>query len=255
MSDFHTTTTRDRLVGALKRLARRKPITQVTFSDVATEAGVSPQTAIRHLKSKAHMASLVGQVDALPVDTRSRLLSSAAQVMAEKGYAGATLDEIATRAGLTKGAIYWSYASKTELFLDLVDHRASADWSRVMGFVDSSLKEVRPAHALRRLIVLVLRQLAADSEWPRLYLEFLAQAREPAVLARLKRYQADGLGSIASIVSRLQQAGAIRPHRDPRRLALLIAAFFDGLVVGSLLGEGAVAVDPIAEELAGLLEG
>lgn len=249
------TTTRDRLIGALKRLAGHRPVAQITFSDVAREAGVSPQTAIRHLKTRAHMASLVGEVSTLPVDTRTRLLSAAAQVMAEKGYAGATLDDIAARAGLTKGAIYWSYASKTELFLDLVDYRANADWSRVMGFVEASLKEVRPAVALRRLIALVLQQAAADSDWPRLYLEFLAQARDPNVLMRLKRYQTEGLGSIASIVTRLQQAGAIRRHRDPQRLARLIAAFFDGLVVGSLLGGSAPAADSIAEELAGLLEG
>jgi AcrR family transcriptional regulator len=245
--------TEARLIDALKQLARSRPVAGITFTDVARHAGVSPQTAMRHLKSKAHMASLLGE-QVLPVDTRSRLLQAAAAVMADKGYAGATLDEIASRAGLTKGAIYWSYASKTELFLDLVDHRANADWSRVMGFVDASLKEDRPAAALRRLLVLVLQRSHADRDWPRLYLEFLAQAREPAVLARLQRYQRQGLASIAAIVARLQQAGAIRADRDPARMARLVAALFDGIVVGHLLEGDTVSPDAVAEDIAALLE-
>jgi AcrR family transcriptional regulator len=70
-------------------------VAHVTFTDVAREAGVSPQTAMRHRKSKALMASLVGAT-VLPVDMRSRLLQAAAEVMAEKGYAGDTLNEIAS---------------------------------------------------------------------------------------------------------------------------------------------------------------
>lgn len=246
--------TEARLVRALKHLAQSRPVAHVTFTDVAREAGVSPQTAMRHLKSKAHMASLVG-AQFLPVDTRSRLLQAAAEVMAEKGYAGATLDEIASRAGLTKGAIYWSYASKTELFLDLVDYRANADWSRVMAFVDVSLKQVQPAAALRRLLLLVLQKSDADRDWPRLYLEFLAQTREPAVLERLQRYQREGLASITAIVARLQQAGAIPMSRDPERLARLIAALFDGIVVGRLLEGDNASSEATAEDIAAWLEG
>jgi AcrR family transcriptional regulator len=55
--------------------------------------------------------------------TRSRLLDAAAAVFAEKGFHGASLDEIAERAGYSRGAVYSNFADKDELFLALIDQR------------------------------------------------------------------------------------------------------------------------------------
>lgn len=55
--------------------------------------------------------------------TRSRILDAAAQVLAEKGFQRASLDEIAARAGLTKGAVYSSFATKDDLFLAVLSMR------------------------------------------------------------------------------------------------------------------------------------
>ncbi len=56
--------------------------------------------------------------------TRARLVAAAREVIAEKGFHRTSLDEIAARAELTKGAIYDNFASKDELFLAVV-----AAWS------------------------------------------------------------------------------------------------------------------------------
>jgi AcrR family transcriptional regulator len=53
--------------------------------------------------------------------TRSDLLDAAAEVFAEKGFAGASLDEIAERAGRTKGAVYANFSNKDDLFVALLD--------------------------------------------------------------------------------------------------------------------------------------
>ena len=52
--------------------------------------------------------------------TRSRLIDAAAEVMAERGIEGATLDEIAARVGLTKGAIYDNFQGKDDLILAVI---------------------------------------------------------------------------------------------------------------------------------------
>lgn len=54
------------------------------------------------------------------VETRRRLLDAARKVIAGVGYHGATLDEIAARAGFTKGALYWHFPNKQALFMALV---------------------------------------------------------------------------------------------------------------------------------------
>ncbi|HUO12129.1 MAG TPA: helix-turn-helix domain-containing protein [Caulobacteraceae bacterium] len=50
-------------------------------------------------------------------ETVARLVEAANEVIAEKGFQRASLDEIAARAGLTKGAIYSNFGSKEDLFL------------------------------------------------------------------------------------------------------------------------------------------
>ena len=52
--------------------------------------------------------------------TRERLIAAAAETIAEKGFQAATLDEIAARAGLTKGAVYDNFDSKDQLFMAVV---------------------------------------------------------------------------------------------------------------------------------------
>jgi TetR/AcrR family acrAB operon transcriptional repressor len=52
--------------------------------------------------------------------TRQAVLESALDVFSEKGYAKATFDEIAARAGFTKGAVYWYFRNKADLLSALI---------------------------------------------------------------------------------------------------------------------------------------
>src|SRR5580704_10973404 len=49
--------------------------------------------------------------------TRAALVAAALEVVSERGFAAASLDEIAARAGMTKGAIYSNFSGKAELLL------------------------------------------------------------------------------------------------------------------------------------------
>lgn len=52
-------------------------------------------------------------------DTKEQLLKAALDVFSEVGYAAASVDEIATRAGVTKGAVYYWFRDKEDLAADL----------------------------------------------------------------------------------------------------------------------------------------
>jgi AcrR family transcriptional regulator len=56
-----------------------------------------------------------------PEISRGEILDAALACFAERGYHETSIDDIAARAGLSKGAIYWHFAGKRELFLALVD--------------------------------------------------------------------------------------------------------------------------------------
>src|SRR5205807_230887 len=53
--------------------------------------------------------------------TRDALVDAAADVFARKGVSGASMEEIATEAGFTRGAIYSNFGSKDELLIAVLD--------------------------------------------------------------------------------------------------------------------------------------
>lgn len=54
------------------------------------------------------------------VETRDKILLSALDVLYERGYSNTKLVDVAERLGLTKGAVYWHFESKLDLFLTLI---------------------------------------------------------------------------------------------------------------------------------------
>jgi len=89
--------------------------------------------------------------------TRDHLLAAAAQVFAERGFHGASLDEVAAVAGFTKGAVYSNFRNKEGLFLSLF----KANYDRGMEALRATLEEpseVPPESRLhlRRIIASLL---------------------------------------------------------------------------------------------------
>jgi AcrR family transcriptional regulator len=60
--------------------------------------------------------------------TRAKLIEAAAAVIGEKGLDRASLEEIAARAGMTRGAVYGNFKNKEELFLALM----AARWKPIL---------------------------------------------------------------------------------------------------------------------------
>ncbi|MEU2794793.1 TetR family transcriptional regulator [Streptomyces sp. NPDC007100] len=54
--------------------------------------------------------------------TRRKLFEAAVTLIAEQGFSSTTVDEIADRAGVAKGTVYYNFASKNELFEELLRH-------------------------------------------------------------------------------------------------------------------------------------
>ncbi|MEU8546819.1 TetR/AcrR family transcriptional regulator [Streptomyces roseoverticillatus] len=55
-------------------------------------------------------------------NTRRKLFAAAVTLIAEQGFSSTTVDEIAERAGVAKGTVYYNFASKTDLFEELLRH-------------------------------------------------------------------------------------------------------------------------------------
>lgn len=53
---------------------------------------------------------------------KSQIMNAALSVAVEKGYYNSRMDDIVKKSNLSKGAIYWYYKSKKDVYLELVDH-------------------------------------------------------------------------------------------------------------------------------------
>src|SRR6201996_3163022 len=70
--------------------------------------------------------------------TRERLLDSAVKVFALKGYAGASVDDIAEAAGFTIGALYSNFSGKEDLFIALLSARSNNRMAEALAIVGDS---------------------------------------------------------------------------------------------------------------------
>lgn len=73
--------------------------------------------------------------------TRQKLYEAAVTLIAEQGFSATTVDEIAERAGVAKGTVYYNFASKNELFEELLRHG--------VGLLTASLREAAAGVAAR----------------------------------------------------------------------------------------------------------
>lgn len=74
--------------------------------------------------------------------TRQKLYEAAVTLIAEQGFSATTVDEIAERAGVAKGTVYYNFASKNDLFEELLRHG--------VGLLTDSLREAADSATARR---------------------------------------------------------------------------------------------------------
>jgi AcrR family transcriptional regulator len=105
--------------------------------------------------------------------TRAKLMGSAAAFFTEQGLEQTSVDDIAQRAGYTKGAFYSNFKSKEELFLAMLDER----FGQKIEQIEHALRtDESPDEAVRHAGEDVMRLLSADTEWQRLFFEFVGYA-------------------------------------------------------------------------------
>jgi len=169
--------------------------------------------------------------------TRSLLLDAAEEVFAEKGFAPATLDDIAHAAGYTKGAIYKHFATKEDLFLAVSDRY----WRRYFDNFAEVMSSARQIGA-RELdeIAKRWRQLSRDrgAEHAALGHEFtLYLLRNPDARERVAAKRSEVVEALAKfIVTGMDRLGGALLI-PPVTFAQLLIATSDAIVLSSELDD------------------
>jgi AcrR family transcriptional regulator len=158
-------------------------------------------------------------------ETRARLLEAAAEVFAKKGYERASVDDVAQAAGFTKGAVYWNFASKEELFLALVHERQAA----LMGEFFDAAEDAERDSFISGLADVYKRQAPDPNEW-KLWMEFLLYAlRKPALTRRIRKESAESFGALVGELDQRSAGHKGTPPLSNELLARLYVSIFDGV--------------------------
>ena len=165
--------------------------------------------------------------------TRSQLLDTAEVVFREKGVSRTTLTDIASAAGVTRGAIYWHFENKADLFVAMCD-RATLPLETMFDSV-AAPDLADPLAKLREGCIEVLRQAEQDQRCRRVFeiLNFKCEFVDdlaPTMLRR-KECRRDAKDIIERNLQLAIERGQIPPETDVRRAAIGLFSYIDGLII------------------------
>lgn len=222
---------REKLLSALREAARLSAPDLPDCARVAAMAGVAEAEVRAHLGPPENFSALLSY-QAPAHETRDRIIASAARVFARKGFQRATLDAVAADAGMTKGAIYWHFKSKNDLFFAMLDSRLRQDTAPLLGDLQALIRQGGdPLTALSAMFESGVNRCTGDPDWPALYLECINLSRDPEVRERLSAFYDEVWTVSGGFTRELQANGLTAADIDPQVAAVFWTALFDGLVL------------------------
>ncbi|ALJ18436.1 ScbR family autoregulator-binding transcription factor [Microbacterium sp. No. 7] len=187
-------------------------------------------------------------MQARAVETRRAIVRAAADVFVAHGFAGASLSEIAARAGVTKGALYFHFPSKTALASAMIQAQQDAN---------AQLENAVRAHDGDHLDLLEsmtkgLAQRLVDDPTLRAAMRLAVERGEGRDEVISETYETwERL--VADVAARARARGELAAHVDPAQLARFLVAAFTGLQTVSLVASGLDDLQGRVEGMWGLL--
>ena len=184
--------------------------------------------------------------------TRASVVAAAREVFPELGYHRATVEEIATRAGLTIGAVYSNFARKADVFL-------AAYAEQMDRWIDGLERAVtaagpEPAAAVRAASRRWARYHRDDRGWFLLYLEVRTLAeREPEILEGFLEESHRLREAIGELISRGARDAGVELRVSPAQAGVLLNAMSNGLLLEAAPGGRAVPAALVERSLTLLL--
>jgi len=115
----------ERIRRAALKIFSEQGYAEARMADIAAGAGVSPGTVYRYYKSKKELFDSLNVPELALLKPgfqkkRQEILKAALALFGQAGYSGTTMDDIASRMGFSKAALYQYFKNKEELFTALI---------------------------------------------------------------------------------------------------------------------------------------
>jgi TetR/AcrR family transcriptional regulator, acrAB operon repressor len=184
--------------------------------------------------------------------TRLEILAAARKVFARQGVTRTTLEEVAATAGVTRGAIYWHFDNKTELFFAMREQMAVP----MIDQIDLALLRADgsdPLAGVERFLCGIVESLESDVgarqtlQIMGFKCEYVGELERELVLQRLRCSEL--VSKLSAAYRRAGREGRLRAGLIPRMAALETCTFLVGLARLWLLDAKGALVRRVARRL------
>ena len=158
--------------------------------------------------------------------TQQRLLDAAQSVIAKKGLAGTSVEDIAAAAGYTRGAFYSNFRSKGDLFIELLrrDHRQAHDaMSEILG---ADLQVEQLEQRVRQMYGQLYRSNEGFMNWTEAR---MLAARDAKFRAKLNALMLEKRDFIAAFIVHFYARVGVSPPSPPAELAMGLMSLVEGV--------------------------
>lgn len=162
-------------------------------------------------------------------NTFDRICQSAVRIFSSKGYHKTTMDDIAAEAGLTKGAIYWHFKNKRELFKFLIESR----FKELDELISTALSgKASPPSKIQNVFCVCLDYYEKNRDFCALIKVFHSEGIvliDKEFETWLRNIYARYREMLAAVIRQGMADGSFAPGIDPAMAGAVLIAAFDGL--------------------------
>lgn len=173
--------------------------------------------------------------------TREQLLDAAERVFCEHGVARTSLTQVALAAGVTRGAVYWHFKDKADLFTAMC-RRATLPVDAIVHAA-RAVRQDDPLESIHSLAVSALTRLASDPRTQAVF-EVVFHKTEltgklAAIAGRQERDRSECQASLEGILEQAVGMGQLPADTDTKLAARILHAFVSGVMREWVVDKGA----------------
>jgi TetR/AcrR family acrAB operon transcriptional repressor len=183
--------------------------------------------------------------------TRKVLLDAALNAFSHKGFAQTTLEEVAKDAGVTRGAIYWHFGNKFEMFHAVLLELHKKASARITKITDSDQQPLSKLHQLMREFFLIISN---EEEFGVIEEVQLFKTRKGEEFSRLYKDHVESVKAMRELLKGLVRegiaAGEFNSRIDPEVTIVALMSYIAGIKSAWLSGIADISIAENAEKLA-----
>jgi TetR/AcrR family transcriptional repressor of mexAB-oprM operon len=163
--------------------------------------------------------------------TRCAILNAAADLFAKQGISRTRLDDIASAAGVTRGAIYWHFSDKESLIVAMID-RVNAPTEAAMAALNTKESDTLSLDTLKQVVVDAFSRTyhtPAAAQITRFVLRYSLSNETELLNAHIEHNRKVSFAHIKQFIEKAQNVGLVTPELPPECIANHIRSHIIGL--------------------------